>query len=181
MPYRSVLLGIRLGGLGLGRGVRLVVVLCRLVGRRSLVVGVLRRGLRLARGRGRGGLLSGRLRRHRLSHGLLSRSLRGGRLLSGSLLSGRLLGGRLLSGRRNPGGWLAGGDLAGLLLLVDLAECDGEPADEGVEGADEATDGRGDDADELPVENFAGGQARNGADLLGVDGGPVEQATLEGE
>ena len=75
--------------------------------------------------------------------------------------------------------WSPGGDLAGLLLGVHLAERDGEAADERAERAHEPADGRGDDADELAVEHFARGQARERADLLDVELRAVHEPALE--
>src|SRR5262249_4598986 len=145
LPCSSVLLGgIRLGvlGLNLSRDVRLVVILRRLgLLRLSLCVGRLLRGGR----RGRLGLAPGRPR------GDLS-------LCRGSfgLCSGGLAALAVCCSRR---GRLPRGNLAGLLLLLHLPECHGEPPDERAERAHEPTDGRGDDADELTVEHFARGQA----------------------
>ncbi len=81
------------------------------------------------------------------------------------------------SGGGDRGG--AGGDLAGLLLVLHLAEGDGEPAEQSAERAHEPTDGRGDDADELAVENLAGGQPRERADLVDVEWSAVHESTLE--
>ena len=81
--------------------------------------------------------------------------------------------------RSHRRGCLAGRDLAGLLLGLHLPERDGDAADQRVQRAHEAADGRGDDADELSVEHFARGQARERADLLDVELGAAHETALE--
>ena len=53
------------------------------------------------------------------------------------------------------------------------------PAISAFRRADQARDRRGHDADELAVEDVAGGQARERQELLGVDGLRAEQTALE--
>src|SRR6185295_15925015 len=163
----------RFGVSGLRRSVRLVVVAgfvgrCCVGGRGLVGLG---RGLRRRLGRrlGGGGLL-GRVGRRGVALGL--RDVGGlGRLRRG-------LGGGRLGGRSRR---LAGGQLAALLLAEDLVQRDRDPREERVQAAGEAGDRRGDHAHELAVEHVAGGQARDREDLLGVEGGAVEQPALERE
>ena len=77
----------------------------------------------------------------------------------------------------------AGASPAGIspdsFFSLHLAERDGDAAEQRVQRAHEAADGRGDDPDELAVEHFARGQPRERADLLDVELVAVHQAALE--
>ncbi len=66
-------------------------------------------------------------------------------------------------------------------LLLDLAQLDGQAADQGVQGARQARDGRGDQAHELPVQDVSRGQAGDGPDLVRVHRVAVHHAALEGQ
>src|ERR687886_269676 len=166
---RHVRSSCRFGVSGLRRSVRLVVVGGRfgvaalggppggrwLGGRLGVLVGRLLRGPALAlaaRGGGLGGGLGRRL---------------GGRGPLGGVGRRRLLGrlrhvggGRLLLGRggaRGRGRRLAGRQLAALLLAEHLVERDRHAGQQRVQRPRKAGDRRGDDADELAVQDLAGG------------------------
>ena len=104
------------------------------------------------------------------------------RLLGRRLLGGRLLGGGSSARPRRRG---AGGSPAGIspdsFFSRTWPSATARPLSERAERAHEAADGRGDDADELAVEDFARWQARERADLVGVERRAFHQPALEGQ